>query len=476
MNRLDESVLPEQGSMAYFTGLCLIAAIGGFLFGFDTAVISGAIDLVTEQFRLDAMMKGWVVSSALVGCVIGSAVGGSLCDRFGRKRVLVFSALMFSVTGVGCSIAWEPHLLTVARCIGGVGVGVAGMVVPLYIAEISPPHLRGRMIACYQFAITIGVVAAYLSNAVFRELSVSSIESLAAIRLYQWMVVEEVWRGMMGSLVLPAGAFLVLLAVVPESPRWLARQGRRDEALAILARIAGRDEAEREIDEIARTVSHESAGLGQLLQPGTRWALLMAIALAVAAQLSGINAVVYYGPTIFKTAGFAFESALGVQVFLGMVNVVFTVLAMWKVDTLGRRPLLLAGGMGVSLALVLIAGLFASGAANGAGPGGLALVVLLCAFLACFAFSLGPLPWIFMAEVFPTAVRGRAMSLATLALWSANTVVCQTFPWLSDHLGPAWAFFLYATMVAPLVLFVWRVMPETKGQSLEALEARFASS
>jgi sugar porter (SP) family MFS transporter len=455
--------LPERGSLGYFTTLCLIAALGGFLFGFDTAVISGAIKMICDQFALDAILEGWVVSSALVGCILGAAAAGWLSDRFGRKRVLLLSGLLFVFTATGCALARDPAFLTFSRLVGGIAVGVAGMVVPLYIAEISPPALRGRMISCFQLAITIGILAAYFSNALLRELSARG--TVGGSPLYEWLVVREVWRAMLGSLLVPAGTFFALLLFVPESPRWLVQQGRSPVALGVLARISGRAVAEQQMVEIEQAIAAERQGPARVFTRALRRPLAMAVFLAVASQVSGINAVTYYGPKIFQNGGFQFTSALSCLVILGVVNVLFTLLTLWKVDTMGRRPLLFVGTLGVFLSLVLLSGYFAGEVRHSVW-----LVVLLCGYLACFAFSLGPLPWVFMAEVFPTRVRGRAMSVSNLSLWSANAVVCQTFPWLDKHIGPAATFALYAAMISPVLLFVAWLMPETKGRSLEELE------
>lgn len=505
MHRASDSTLPEHGSLLYFTGVCFVAALGGLLFGFDTAVISGANAGLKAQFNLSEWMQGWVVSSALVGCVIGSGIGGWLADRFGRKKILLLSAVLFMVTGLGCSLASTPHILATARLIGGLGVGIAAMVAPLYIAEISPPHVRGRMVSFYQFAITIGVVAAYLSNVLIQNLSdrgqppkpvaevkveAASLSPLDAkpsdnaenavatkpqygpmpgglAGLYEWMIVREVWRGMFGTLLLPAIGFFLLLLGVPESPRWLTERGREDEALGVLARVAGRDEAQREMKDIRETIQQETGNLAELFQPGPRKLLWIAVFLACTAQLSGINAIIYYGPKILEQAHIPAGGALGGQVILGLVNVAFTVLAMWKVDTMGRRPLLLIGNTGIFLSLATIGVLFYTGSTDWR-----LLIFFISAYLACFAFSLGPLPWVVMSEIFPTRIRGRAMSIATLSLWAANTVVCQTFPWLNEpkHLGPAGTFWIYAAMVTPMFYFAWKVMPETKGRSLEELE------
>ena len=417
------------------------------------------------------MMQGWLVASALVGCLLGRGVR-RLAERplrtqegaaVGRGPVRGHVAGLHPGADLG--------LLIAARLIGGLGVGIASMVVPLYIAEISPAHLRGRMVSCYQFAITIGVLAAYLSNAGLLELSQRWHDSQGLAPWVQWMFVDEVWRGMLGTLLVPAGAFFVLLFLVPESPRWLTKQGRGDAAETILARIGGRGEARRQMDEIRQTIAHESGDLRQLLHPGMRWALAVAVFLACAGQLSGINAIAYFGPKIMEGAGFKISDALGGQAILGTVNVAFTLLAMWKMDTMGRRPLLAMGTLGVFTSLVLIGAFFMSGVTSGDW-----LVVFMSTYIASFAFSLGPIPWVVMSEIFPTRIRGQAMSIATLLLWLTNTVVCQTFPWLNKHMGSTFTFWMFALLVSPVFLFVWRWMPETKGRTLEELEALFEQS
>ena len=462
---------PERGNMLYFGALCFVAAIGGLLFGFDTAVISGALGFLEKQFALGPLMLGWLVSSALVGCLIGSAAGGALSDRFGRKTILLLAAALFVATSLGCALAPEAHSLTIARLVGGMGVGIASMVAPLYIAEISPAHLRGRMVSFYQFAITIGVLGAYFSNALLLNVAEHFQGSTGMPPWLHWMFVDQVWRGMLGSMVVPAAMFFLLLLFAPESPRWLTKQGRADDAQQILARIAGRAEAQRQMAEISGTIAHEAGNLGQLFRPGMRKALGLAVFLACAGQFSGINAVVYYGPKILEGAGYHVSNALGGQVILGLVNVAFTLLALWKMDTMGRRPLLFIGNLGVFISLAMVGLFFATGVTTG-----IWLVLFLSMYLASFAFSLGPIPWVVMSEVFPTRIRGRAMSIATLSLWLANTVVCQTFPWLDKHWGPALTFWMYAALVSPVFFFVWKVMPETKGRSLEELEALFQSS
>lgn len=448
----------------YLAIVCFVAAIGGFLFGFDTAVISGTVGFVKAKFALDVVMEGWFVSSALVGCVIGVIFAGKLSDSFGRKNILILSALLFWVSAVGSAVATTHFILIIARLVGGLGVGIASMLSPMYISEISPPHLRGRMVTLYQFAITIGILCAYFSNAMLVEWGARfpGIESIAFVK---WLVVDEVWRGMFGMETVPATLFIVLLFFVPESPRWLVKAGMIDKGRAVLTRVLGKAEAEREIGEITETISHEDASIGQLLKPGLRIALLIGLLLPAMSQFSGINVIIYYGPEIFNKAGFALSEALGGQVTIGIVNVLFTIVAIWKIDRMGRRPLLLFGISGVVIALVLVGLFFHLNV-----TAGFMLLALFLLFIACFAFSFGPVTWVVIAEIFPTRIRGRAMSIATLSLWLANVIVGQMFPWLLQNVGPAGSFWLFAALCVPAILLVWKVIPETMGKSLEEIE------
>ncbi len=457
---------PEEGSLGFLLRVTFVATLGGFLFGFDTAVISGTIGFLKEGFALDAVMEGWVVSSALVGCIIGAAGAGWLSDRFGRKKVLILAAALFLVSATYSALPRALNILIVARFAGGIGVGVASMLSPLYIAELSPSRLRGRMVALYQLAITVGILTAYFSNALLLKLSTTL--SLAEGSLLQWLFVDEVWRGMFGTETIPAALFLVLMFRVPESPRWLTKQGLTAQAERVLARINGAEAAAQEITEIKETIAEESGSMRQLFTPKMRIALLIGILLPVFSQLSGINAIIYYGPSIFNEAGFGRGDAFGSQVVIGIVNVLFTLVAIWKVDTLGRRPLLLFGLSGVLLALVVIGVLFWAGTP---APG--FLLGMLLFYIACFAFSYGPGVWIIVSEIFPTRIRGRAMSIGTLAIWSANSIVGQAFPWMLGNLGPAGSFWAFALITVPAVLFVWRYVPETKGRSLEEIEKQW---
>ncbi len=457
----------RRGSLLYLLMACLVAALGGLLFGFDTAVISGAIDQVASQFHLHATMKGWIVSSALVGCLLGSAVAGMLSDRFGRKKVLLLAAVLFTGCAIGSAVPSQPWHLVVARLVGGTGIGIASMLSPLYIAEISPARLRGGMISTYQLAITIGVVVAYFSNYVLAQLAQNQ-PQLYPAGVWQWIFVDEVWRGMLLAGLLPAAILFVLLLLIPESPRWLANRGRTDQALDILARINGPEAALAEMAEISRVPRQKSGSVGQLFQRGMRIPLLIGLLLPFFSQISGINVIIYYGPTVLKAVGLQGNAALSWQVLLGTVNVLFTVVAIFTVDKLGRRPLLLGGIAGVGVMLGVSGLLMSLDNISAAW-----LVGAFAVYLACFSLSYGPVCWIIVSEIFPTAIRGRAMSMSIFSLWTGCTLVAQTFPRLLETLGSSWTFWLYALSTPLAFLFVLVCVPETKGKTLEQVEKQF---
>jgi sugar porter (SP) family MFS transporter len=459
---LDES---PRGSLVYLSFVCLVAAVGGLLFGFDTAVISGTIGFLRMQFSMNPSMEGWLVSSALLGCVIGAAMSGSLSDRFGRKKMLIASGFLFIACAVGCGLAPNVSFLIFSRVIGGIGVGIASMVSPLYISEISPPTLRGRMVTLYQFAITIGICVALFSNACLREISAKS-NAETATGLWKLMVVDEVWRGMLFAGVFPSILFTLLCCMIPESPRWLVKAGFAEKAFKILSRVAVHVSPKQEIEEIKDAIAHEGGSIKQLFQPGLRKALMIGLFLAIVSELSGITVVFYYGPDILEKAGFKLGAALGGFVTIGLVNVIFTVIAIWLMDKAGRRALLFWGNMGCFAALLAIAILFATG-----HTAGLILVLMMCMFVACFAFSMGPIKWVVMSEIFPTRIRGRAMAIATLAVWVTDGVLNQLFPVARESLGVAGTFFLFAAFLIPQFFFVVKVMPETKNRTLEEIES-----
>ncbi|MGN6639817.1 MAG: sugar porter family MFS transporter [Mucilaginibacter sp.] len=442
--------------------VCLIAALGGFLFGFDTAVISGTIGFVKHDFGLDAVQEGWFVSCALLGCIIGVAASGKISDKYGRKIVLILSALLFLVSALGCMLSSSFLQLVLFRLVGGLGIGVASMVSPLYISEFSPASYRGTMVSLYQLALTVGIVVAYFSNAY-----IESFHSAAyAQKTLQQVFVTEPWRAMLGLGVLPSGIFLFSLFLVPESPRWLLLQHQIDKARSILIKIDGPEKADDEISAfLALQKSEPASNSGDLFKPVYRRALYIGLLLPFLSQICGINAVIYYGPKILEGAGFTLSNALGGQVTIGVVNVIFTFVAIFTVDKWGRRPLLFAGIIGAVVSLVGIGILFALGVTYGPW-----ILIFILIFIACFAFSFGPVCWVVVSEIFPNGVRGIAMSLATLSLWIGNFLVGQLTPVSLEGLGPAMTFFLFALLCSPAIWVTWKLIPETKGRSLESID------
>jgi len=449
---------PAEGSIAYVYLISLVAAVGGLLFGYDTAVISGGIKSLKAHFSLDEIQKGWAVASILVGCMIGAACAGPLGDRIGRKKVLVLAAVMYAISGVASALPRCLSELAIARMIGGLGVGAAALLSPLYIAEIAPARIRGRLVSVNQLAIVGGILLSYFVNAV-----------IAAQGDAAWNV-ETGWRWMLGFETLPACIFFCLILIVPESPRWLAKQGRRGEALAILSRIGGTSHADKEIRDIEDAISREEGTIGELFRPGMRLVLLIGIVLAVLQQITGINAVLYYAPTIFESAASNPSRAMSDTVAVGIVNLVFTLVAIGIVDRLGRKPLLLIGSFGMGISLALLGYAFVTERFGG-------LWVLLCvlSYVAFFAVAMGPVVWVVLSEIFPTRVRGRAMAIATFWLWVADFGVAFLFPvmFLGDKGPGGGAFFFYAAMCAVTVVFVAIAVPETKGKTLEEIERRW---
>ncbi|HUU29798.1 MAG TPA: sugar porter family MFS transporter [archaeon] len=448
----------EKGSMLYVAVVCMVAALGGLLFGYDTAVISGAIGFLQTRFGLDPAWTGWAASCALVGCIIGVSAAGVLSDRLGRKKVLFISAVLFLVSGIGTALAGNITWLIVFRILGGTGVGAASMTSPMYIAEISPAAIRGRMVSVNQFAIVSGILVVYFVNYFIANQGTEA-----------WNI-QFGWRWMFGSQSVPALILLVSLFFVPESPRWLTRQERPSEALAILSRAGGARNARAELAAIKDSLACESGSLAQLFRPGMRIVLAIGVTLAVLQQVTGINVILYYAPEIFKKLGSGTNAALLQTVVVGAVNLTFTIVAIWTVDRLGRKPLMIFGAAGMGIALAAF-GLAAFYQKTGAW-----VLLFVLIYIACFALSLGPVVWVVLSEIFPNRIRGRAMSIATVCLWAANYVVSQTFPmlnenkWLVDRFHHGFPFWVYAFLCGLTVFFVWLFVPETKKKSLEEIE------
>ncbi|MHC4371468.1 MAG: sugar porter family MFS transporter, partial [Planctomycetota bacterium] len=410
------------------------------------------------HFDLDARAEGWATGCALLGCALGAAVAGVLSDRLGRKKVLIISAVLFLVSAVGTALPKDITTFIIFRVVGGVGVGAAAMSSPMYIAEISPARIRGRMVSVNQFAIVTGFLVVYFVNYFI------DLQGDAA-----WN--QQVgWRWMFGSEALPALSLLALLFFVPESPRWLTKQNRSDEALNILTRVDGIEYAKTELLEIKDALAHESGSLKQLLQPGMKIVLVMGVVLAVLQQVTGINVFLYFGTEIFKKMGSETNAALLQTVIVGAVNLSFTVIAIWTVDRLGRKPLMMIGSAGMGLSLL------AMGLAAFYQRTELWILLFILSYIACFALSVGPVTWVILSEIFPTRIRGRAMAIATICLWVANYVISQTFPmmegndWLLDKFHHAFPFWLYGVFCVVLLVFVMRFVPETKGKTLEEIE------
>ncbi len=465
MNRVTvpENNVTAKPSKVYLYLVCLVAALGGFLFGFDTAVISGTVSLVKHDFGLNAVSEGWFVSCALLGCIIGVSLSGKLSDKYGRKIVLIISAVLFLVSALGCMLSDSFTVLIVFRLIGGLGIGVASMVSPLYISEFSPSRFRGMMVSLYQLALTVGIVLAYFSNAYLANHTTDVFNNADINKIFS----VEVWRGMLGLGALPAGIFLICLFFVPESPRWLLLKGQEQRAEAVLIKIDGIKAAQKEIDAFKTLDSNNDDGsIKELFAPVYRKALWIGLLLPFLSQVCGINAVIYYGPRILEQAGFTLNNALGGQVTIGLVNVIFTFVAIFTIDIWGRRPLLFAGIGGAVISLLIIGGLFALGITTGPW-----ILVFILTFISCFAFSFGPVCWVVVGEIFPNAIRGKAMALATLSLWIGNFLVGQLTPVMLEGLGSAWTFWLFALCCSPALWLTFKLIPETKGRSLENIEA-----
>jgi SP family arabinose:H+ symporter-like MFS transporter len=443
----------NEGSKGYVLKIALVAALGGLLFGYDTAVISGVIGSLQKKFDLSPLMMGWAASSAIWGCIAGVLVAGFVSDKIGRKKTLAITAVLFLISSVVAAIPQSLTGFIAGRFIGGLGIGAASIISPLYISEVAPAKSRGTLVTMYQLAIVIGINLIYFVNL-----------KIADFGDEQWNT-DTGWRYMIASGALPSVLFLVLLFTVPESPRWLISKKRTGDGFKILEKINGTGEASSILNEIENTLGSEKGKFSELFQPGIRIAMLVGVVLALFSQITGINAIIYYAPEIFKSAGFGTDSALLQTVLIGVVNTIFTFVAIGFIDKIGRKKLLLIGVAGMIVCLLGIGICYHFNLMN--GP---LLLVFILAYIACFASSLGPIPWVIISEIFPTKVRGVAMSVAAVVLWTGVLLITQLTPWLLENLGGAYTFWLFMLNSIILFIFTWARIPETKQKTLEEIE------
>lgn len=423
----------------------MVAALGGLLFGFDTSVISGAMLFLRADFHLSDAQLEFAVGIALAGALVGAASAGYCTDRWGRRWMLLVTALGFGLFSVLSGLAAGLVSFSVARFFVGACIGVASLAVPLYIAEMAPARIRGALVSLNQLAITVGIGVAYFVDYAFAG--------------------AGNWRWMFASAVLPAIILLIGMIFLPESPRWLARKGFRERALENFRRLGRGEEAEAELAEVEGALQAEPEGFGILLQPGFRVAVLVGVGLAIFQQITGINTIIYYSPAILRMSGFpSAKAAILAAAIIGVANIFITLVSMALVDRLGRRFLLLLSTAGMAVALALIGAAFFEKAAS------TVVFYEVVAYIGSFGIGLGPVMWLLISEIYPTKIRGKAMSLATLSVWGANWVVAGTFLSLLNHAGPARTFWLYAVICVAAFIFCYAFVPETKGRSLEAIE------
>ncbi len=456
-------------NLRYLVPICLAATFGGLLFGYDTGVISGAIEPLTARFALSDFMKGWASGCVLLGCAAGVLLVGPLSDRLGRKPALLLSAAMFFASAIGTALPREVWVFILFRVLGGVGIGIASISTPMYIAEVTPAHIRGRMVAVNQIAVVVGLAATSIVN------------FLIARHGDEAWLISSGWRWMFASGIAPSVAFALLLLPIPESPRWLIEMGRDAEAVGILTKVGGAAFAESEYGGVKAAAAREEAGWGALLAPRLRRPLAIGIALAVLQQVTGINVFMYFGATIFRnmSASTGVDAGLLEQAIINGSCVLFTLIAIASVDKWGRRPLMLLGsaGMFASLAAMGAMAQFMTDRSNSSGW----MLVSIVVYIAAFGLSVGPVVWVILSEIFPTAIRGRALGLAAFFLWAADYAVTQTFPimdakdsWFVRQMSHAFPFYVYAAFCVVLGLVVWRLVPETKGRTLEEIELEWS--
>jgi sugar porter (SP) family MFS transporter len=435
----------DQIRKGYLYLLSSVAALGGFLFGFDIAIITGAMPFFEKHFNLTPLELGAVNSSLLFGCILGSAAAGWMTDQLGRKKMMLLVAMLFAATSVACGLSPTATILSSSRFCGGLAVGAISVLSPMYIAEIAPAIVRGRFTSLYQLSITVGIVISYFINYLLRDV----------IHNWRWMFVTGVF---------PSLLFLSLLFLVPETPRFLFKIGKESAAFEVLRDIGGEELARRELEEIRASYQEAFNGFAELNRPGIRRALLVGFVLAVLVQASGINAIIDYAPRILQSAGWRIDAALFSTFGLGIVNVLFTLVSVYTIDRSGRKPLYIIGSIGMTVALLLLSILSGANAFTGAFVFGLCIIYIMF-----FSSCIGPVFWTLMSELFPNRIRGLAMSIPVFTQWFFNAIVVLLFPWMFHNAATlSWGFL--ALMAVAQVLFTWFCVPETKGKSLEQIE------
>jgi MFS transporter, SP family, arabinose:H+ symporter len=450
----------SKASIRFVLFVTSVAAIGGFLFGYDTAVINGAVSYLRAHFALTSAQEGMAGASAIAGCIPGAIFAGFLSDRFGRKKLLFLCALLYAVSGLLSAIPNTFAEFLAARFISGLGIGASSMICPVYIAEISPEKWRGRLGTLFQLGIVTGIFLTLFVNKVIQGMG------------------DEIWntgygwRWMLGMEVVPAAAFIALLFAVPESPRWLAQRGRQTEARSILEKAGGAEHAATEMAAIGEAMGLEEGRFSEMLNQPWMKPLVIAVVLMACSQFCGINAIIYYSTKIFASAGGGENAAFTSSVWVGLINLIFTFVAIGFVDRAGRRALLLIGTAVQVIALALVGWMFH------AQISGVPLLVCVVLFIAAFAMAMGPVSWLFCSEIFPNKLRGRAMSVASLTVWVSCYVVAQTFPMLNDNpaIGPAKTFWTYALVSLFSFFFVLAIVPETKRRTLEQIEQMWSGT
>ena len=458
--------MKQNKGLGYVIFMAVVAAIGGILFGYDTAVISGTTEFVKTQFNLNAGGEGWYVGCALIGSIAGVLVAGSLSDYLGRKKTMLISAALFSISAIGCAICNSFDGLVAYRIIGGVGIGIVSIVSPIYISEVSPAKIRGTLVSLYQLAVTVGFLLAYLANWVID----SNIDPTITgnVGLWDKIMHTEAWRGMLGSETLPALLFFFIIFFIPESPKWLIVKGKLAKASAVLGKIYNsEEEVRKEIEVTNESMKGEDKGKwSDLLKPGILLAVIAGSAIAILGQFMGVNAVLYYGPKIFANAGF--EDPMFSTVLVGVVNCVTTILAVFIIDRVGRKKLIYYGVTGMIICLLAIGIYFAWGGVLGLGNA--FMLTFFLAYVFCTAISICAVVFVLLSEMYPNSVRGRAMSIAGFALWIGTYLIGQLTPILLGW-SQSGTFFLFAVMCVPYMLIMWKVIPETTGKTLEEIEA-----